>query len=104
MINVAKRRTSSSSWHVSNAKPIHEELVILAASPFQGLPLPHTKPPLDSALASSQFFMCSVIHSKRLSCLYVSTTRQTAALAKKTGVWSYFYLKSQSIMVGITLV
>jgi hypothetical protein len=46
-------------------------------------PLPNRKPPLNSALASSQLFLCSVIHSKHLSCLLGSTTKQTATVAKR---------------------
>jgi hypothetical protein len=41
------------------------------------------QPPLNSALASSQLFLCSVIHSKCLSCLDWSTTKQRATVAKR---------------------
>jgi hypothetical protein len=68
------------------------------------LPLPLCQSPLDSALASSQLFVCSVIHSKRLSLSELVNNKTDGDGRQKKGVWRYFCEKSPPESNGITLV
>jgi hypothetical protein len=67
-------------------------------------PSPNRQPPPDSALASSQFFLCSVIHSKRPFLSELVNNKTDGDVRQKKGVWSYFCEKAPPDSVGITLV
>jgi hypothetical protein len=68
------------------------------------LPSPLSKPALNSALASSQLFLCSMIHSKRLSLSVMVNNKTDGDGRQKKGVWRYFCVKSPPEPDGITLV